>query len=139
METAARWSLFWSLFIGVGALVGTGMMWVSPKSFGMLPLLELMHERLPFADLLFSNFFWPGLFLLCIIGVPNLAGAYLVIDRLRIAPSWLIACGLVLVAWTCLQVVVVFGPNPISILYMVFGVLQAITAILWHRSNRHSR
>ncbi|MCL2782590.1 MAG: hypothetical protein FWD80_01235 [Propionibacteriaceae bacterium] len=136
LSALGRWALFWTLFIGVGALFGAAMMWIAPAKLGMAPLLDQMQANLPLADVFFTSFAWPGVFLLVIIGLPNLAGAALVARQHRIAPIWTTACGVVLIAWICLQLFVAFGPNPVSDVYLAFGLAQAVMGILWIRRAR---
>ena len=66
-------SIFWSLFIGIGALWGSIMMFTDPlgKFFGMYPLLP-GFQKLPFSDIFFQNFIFPGIALLLVTGMTNL-------------------------------------------------------------------
>jgi len=127
----ARWALFWTLFIGAGALLGVGMMWINPDAMGMTPLLPRIQDRLPLIGGWFTSFALPGVFLLVVIGLPNLAGAVLIGRRHRIARWWALACGIILVCWILLQLLVVFGPNPTSAAYLVFGLAQLVMAAFW--------
>jgi len=131
----ARWALFWTLFIGIGALAGVGMMWIAPAQLGMTPLLDQM-QKLPLAGIFFTGFAWPGVFLLVIIGVPNLIGAMLIRSHHHIAPAWATACGVILIGWICFQLFIAFGPNPVSEIYLLFGIAQLVFAILWLRRCR---
>ena len=132
----ARWSLFWTLFIALGALLGSTMMWVAPDALGMTPLLPEMQANLPVIGRWFTSFALPGAFLLVIIGLPNLVGAVLILRRRRAAPLWATVCGIILVLWICLQLLLVFGPNPTSDVYLVFGLVQTVMAGLWLRKCR---
>ena len=132
LTALARWALFWTLFIGVGALWGTVMMWAMANVVGMGPLLDQM-QKLPLANVFFTNFTWPGVFLLVIIGLPNLAGAALTLRCSRVAPFWTIGCGVILIGWICFQLFIAFGPNPLSLIYLVFGLTQATLAVAWTR------
>jgi len=53
-------SIFWSLFIGIGALGGSTMMFIEPtgKIWKMYMLLPDM-QKLPFPDIFFQNFIFP--------------------------------------------------------------------------------
>jgi len=126
----ARWALFWTLFNGIGALSGAAMMWIAPGPMGMTPLLDQM-QKLPLAGIFFTSFAWPGVFLLVIIGVPNLAGAVLIGRHHRVAPAWAMACGIILIGWICFQLFIAFGPNPVSDVYLLFGIAQTVLALLW--------
>ncbi|MCL2489721.1 MAG: hypothetical protein FWF36_03195 [Propionibacteriaceae bacterium] len=138
LPALARWALFWTLFIGVGALWGVIMLWTMADKAGMAPLLDQMRANLPLADVFFTTYVWPGVFLLVIICVPNLAGVWLVWRRRRVAPVWCAACGVILVAWTLMEMLWAFGPNVLSEVYLAFGVAQAVMAALWmRRSSNH--
>ena len=128
-----RFSLFWTLFIGIGAVAGKAMMWFGAEFFGMSPLLPMM-QVLPFADVFFQTFLWPGVFLLLINGVTQLTAAGLIWNRHRFAPVATLICGVILMAWTVLQFFI-FSFNPVSALYCLFGFAEAVMAILWFRSR----
>jgi len=134
----ARWALFWTLFIGVGALWGAVMLWTMSDRVGMGPLLDQMHANLPLADVFFTGFTWPGIFLLVIIGVPNLGGALLVWRHHRFAPVWCVACGVILAAWVLMEMLWAFGPNVLSEVYLVFAAAQAAMAAVWMSQDRRS-
>lgn len=136
LPALARWALFWALFIGVGAVGGALMMWIGADVFGMNPLLDLMRIHLPLADVFFTSFTWPGVFLFAIIGLPNLTGAALVLRRHQFAPVAATLCGIILVGWIMLQLFVVFSLNPMSIAYGLFGVAQAVMGWLWNGQTR---
>jgi len=127
----ARWALFWMLFNGIGALSGVAMMWTAPDLFGMTPLLPLMHDNLPLIGQYFTSFVLPGLCLLLIIGVPHLIGAIMVGRHQALAPAAVIACGIILIGWTTLQLLLVFGPNPTSVVWCVFGVAETVMGAIW--------
>lgn len=131
-----KWALFWFLFIGLGALIGVVFLWFMPVKLGMTPLLALMQQNLPFAEVFFTGFVWPGVFLLLVVGVPNLLGAKLVSRRSQWMGWWAAGCGLLLIGWTALQVFVAFGPNPMSIAYMVFGMAQTVTGLMALRRQK---
>lgn len=135
----ARWALFWTLFIGIGALWGAIMMWTIADKVGMGPLLDQMRANLPLADVFFTSFAWPGVFLLVIIGVPNLVGTLLVWRRHHLAPAWCVTCGVVLMAWVLMEMLWAFEPNVLSEIYLVFGLAQAAMALVWARSQRNRR
>jgi hypothetical protein len=130
----ARWSLFWTLLIGVGAGVGTAMMWSAPDLFGMTPLLGYMQD-LMLADVFFTGFFFPGLFLLLVNGATQLFAALLIIRRSRMAPVTVICCGLILIGWILIQFLV-FPTNPLSITFFVFGLLETLMAVVWMQKRR---
>ncbi len=134
-----KWAVFWFVFTGVSALIGVGMLWIAPRQLGMTPLLDLMQKNLPFAEVFFKNFAWPGFFLLLFIGIPHLAGIALASHRADIIAWWLIGSGAILIGWTALQIFVAFGPNPLSFIYMLIGFTELTLGVLLVRAQAHNR
>jgi hypothetical protein len=60
----------------------------------------------------------------------------LVFRRVRRAPAYAFACGIILLAWVVTQFVIL-PFNPTSAAYFVFGSAQAIMAGLWWRAQNH--
>ncbi len=135
LTASQKWLLFWFVFVGIGALAGVGMLWFAPVQLGMAPLLDLMQRNLPLANIFFTGFAWPGAFLLLVVALPQLTGGVLVLRHARVAPWWAVGSGLLLVGWTALQILVVFGPNPLSVAYMIFGLLELATGVLVVRTS----
>ncbi len=132
-----KWAFFWFVFNGVSALIGVAMLWIAPHQLGMTPLLGLMQENLPFAEVFFRSFAWPGFFLLLFIGIPHLAGIAMASRRTDITAWWSIGSGAILIGWTMLQVFVAFGPNPLSLVYMLIGLAESTTGVLIVRDQTH--
>lgn len=59
-EHARRWLIFWTLFIGVGAVCGAAGMLIDPtgKAMGMDSMLPYF-EKLPFSEILFQDYAFP--------------------------------------------------------------------------------
>ncbi len=131
-----RLMAFWELFIGIGAVGGATMMFVDPsgRMFGMDGMLPLF-QRLPFADVLFGDFTLPGVALLCINGLTNLAAFGLLAMRHRFAPVTGAVCGVILMLWICVQFWL-WGLHWMSVLYFVFGLAEALTGVLWMRAAK---
>ncbi len=129
--------IFWSLFIGTGALWGTTMMFIDPTGamWGMSPLLEYMRV-LPFPDIFFRNLIFSGIALLFANGITNIITFMLLKKKYRYASIAVIVCGVILMLWTGIQFIV-FPLNFLSTLYFAFGVLQMLTGcFLWRKENR---
>lgn len=126
-RTARNWLLFWCLFIGVGAVAGAVGMFVAPdgSALGMQALLPYF-QILPLADVLYQNFLFPGVALLCVNGLPNLCAAWLIWRRKRIGLVLGGVFGVTLMLWICIQFVI-FPFNFMSTLYFFFGLTQAAT------------
>ncbi len=133
-KTLRRWLIFWELFIGIGAVCGTAMMFTDPsgRMWGMEPMLPLFR-KLPFADVLFQDFIIPGIALLCVNGIPNLVAWRMLVRRHRLAPAAGMVCGVLLMAWIGVQFHI-FTFNPMSTAFFIFGALELLTAYLLHKS-----
>ena len=120
-------SIFWSLFIGIGALGGSTMMFIEPtgKIWDMYLLLPGM-QKLPFPDILFQNFIFPGIALLCVNGITNFVSFYLIYTKHRYAALSAMFCGIILMLWITVQFVI-WPFNFMSGIYFLFGLLQAFT------------
>ena len=128
--------LFWSLFIGIGAYLGAFMMIFEPtgKTFGMVGMLPAF-QKLPFADIFFQNFFFPGIALLIVNGLTNTISGILIFRRNKYAALSGMFCGIILMLWISLQFYI-FPFNLMSTLYFVFGILQAVNGwIYFKRTN----
>ena len=120
-------SKFWALFIGIGALFGSAMMFIDPSGqlFGMTLMLPDL-QKLPFPEIFFQNFIFPGIALLCANGITNIISFVLICKKYRYAPHSVMACGVILMLWITIQFII-FDWNFMSTLYFVFGILQAWT------------
>jgi len=130
-----RFSIFWSLFIGIGALWGSIMMFTDPlgKFFGMYPLLP-GFQKLPFSNLFFQDFIFPGIALLIVNGLTNFISFFLIYRKSRYAALSVIFCGIILMLWITLQFVI-WNFNFLSNTYFIFGLLQALTGYLWGKKT----
>ena len=83
-ETAKKWLIFWTLFIGTGAVGGAAMMLIEPSGsiMGMDAMLPYF-QVLPFAEYVFQDFIFSGIALLIVNGLSNLTAAGLLFARKR--------------------------------------------------------
>ena len=124
---AQRALIFWTLFIGLGAVGGAACMLADPSGRsvgmdGMLPYFQV----LPFAETLFQDLFFSGIALLVVNGVTNLTAAALL---LRKRPAGAVLGGIfgvTLMLWILIQFCI-FPRNLMSTLYFLFGLCQAAT------------
>lgn len=126
-RTARNWLLFWTLFIGLGAVAGGLSMILDPSGKtlhmdGMLPYFRV----LPFSDVLFRDFFFSGFALLIVNGLTNLTAAVLLLRKRRLGVILGGIFGVTLMLWICIQFVI-FPFNLMSTMYFVFGLCQAVT------------
>jgi len=122
-----RFLIFWTLFIGVGAVFGSLCMLIDPsgKSVGMDAMLPYF-QVLPFADKLFQDFVFSGIMLLIVNGISNLTAAGLLFARRKSGIILGTIFGVTLMAWIVIQFVI-FPFNFMSTIYFIFGFLQFVT------------
>lgn len=126
-KIARRILLFWCLFIGIGAVAGSiGMLVdISGGAIGMTALLPYF-QVLPFANVLFQNFLFPGIALLIVNGITNLVAAAFLLAKKKAGIIMGGIFGVTLMCWIIIQFVI-FPANFLSIIYFIFGAAQAIT------------
>ena len=136
-DTARKWLIFWTLFIGIGAVAGGLSMIIDPSGKalhmdGMLPFFQV----LPFADVLFQDFRFSGFALLIVNGLTNLTAAVLLFRKKKLGVILGGIFGVTLMLWICIQFYM-FPPNFMSSAYFVFGLCQAISGyVAWKRLAR---
>lgn len=126
-QTARKWLIFWTLFIGLGAVAGGIGMLADPsgKAMGMDAMLPYF-QKLPFADRLFRDLRFSGFALLIVNGLTNLTAAVLLLRKKK--PGVILGgiFGVTLMLWICIQFYM-FPLNFMSTAYFVFGLCQALT------------
>ncbi len=126
-KAARIFLIFWTLFIGIGAVAGAFGMLSDPtgKNMGMDAMLPYF-QVLPFADIVFQDFRFSGWALLIVNGLSNLTAAGLLFAK---KPSGVVlggTFGVTLMLWICIQFYM-FPPNFMSTIYFIFGAAQAAT------------
>ena len=126
-EIARRVLIFWTLFIGIGALAGGLSMIIDPsgKALGMDAMLP-HFQVLPFADVLFRDFLFSGFALIIVNGITNLTAAVLLFKRKTLGVKLGAIFGITLMLWICIQFYM-FEFNFMSTAFFVFGFCQAVT------------
>lgn len=126
-KTARRLLIFWTLFIGIGAVAGAAGMLIDTtgKAMGMDAMLPYF-QKLPFADVLFQNFLFPGIALLIVNGISNLTAAVLLFMKKKSGVVLGGVFGVTLMLWICIQFYM-FPANFMSTTYFIFGFLQTVT------------
>lgn len=126
-KPARKWLIFWCLFIGIGAVCGSAFMLIEPSgSFMGFKELLPYFQVLPFADTLFADFTFPGIALLCVNGITNLAAAFLLIKNNKTGIVLGGVFGVTLMLWITIQFII-FPANFMSTIYFIFGAAQAAT------------
>jgi len=132
-------SIFWSLFIGIGALWGSTMMFTDPsgKMWNMDIILPYF-QKLPLAHIFFQNFIVPGIALLFVNGITNLISFVLIYKKHRYAALSVMFCGIILMLWLTVQFVIFpFNLLYATFLYFIFALLQAWTGYrYWKKEDR---
>lgn len=131
-QAARRTLIFWTLFIGLGAVAGSAGMLADPtgkalRMDAMLPYFQV----LPFAEQLFQDFAFSGWALLIVNGLTNLTAAGLLLAQKKsgIVLGGLFGCTLML--WICIQFYM-FPLNFMSTAYFLLGACQAATGyVAW--------
>ena len=126
-QAARKWLIFWTLFIGTGAVAGAMGMLIDPsgRAMGMDAMLPYF-QVLPFADIVFQNFVFSGIALLIVNGITNLTAAVLLIRNKKSGVILGGIFGITLMLWICIQFYM-FPFNFMSTIYFVFGFCQAVT------------
>lgn len=126
-QPTRRALIFWTLFIGIGAVVGAVGMLIDPsgKAMSMDAILPYF-QVLPFAEVLFQNFIFSGFALLIVNGLTNLTAAGLLLAKKRLGTILGGVFGVTLMLWICIQFYI-FPLNFMSTSFFVFGLCQAVT------------
>lgn len=126
-KVARRLLIFWTLFIGIGAVGGALCMLTDPsgKALGMDAMLPYFRV-LPFADAVFQDFTFSGWALLTVNGLTNLTATGLLIKNKRLGVTLGCVFGVTLMLWICIQFYI-FPLNFMSTAYFIFGLAQALT------------
>lgn len=127
---ARRALLFWTIFIGIGAVAGASAMLIDPSGglMGMDAMLPYF-QKLPFAETVFQDFVFSGVSLLIVNGISNLTAAGLLIANKRSGAVLGGVFGITLMLWICIQFYM-FPLNFMSTAYFIFGFIQAITGYM---------
>ena len=125
--TARKWLLFWTLFIGIGAVAGAMAMLLDPsgRTMGMDAMLPYF-QKLPFAEVVFQDFRFSGWALLIVNGLTNLTAAGLLLAKKPLGDTLGGIFGVTLMLWICIQFYM-FPANFMSTAYFLFGMAQAAT------------
>lgn len=122
--------LFWTIFIGLGAIFGSLCMLIDPsgKIMGMDAMLPYF-QVLPFASILFQNFIFSGIALLIVNGITNILSFILLIMNKKIGMYLGMTFGITLMLWIIIQFII-FPFNFMSTAYFIFGFLQFLSGYI---------
>ena len=94
--------------------------------FGFFDLMVPLIQRMPLPAYMTADLFWPGLALALVNGVANLVAAVLFARSDGRARSWALLGGALLIVWCVFELV--YLPNPVSVIYLVIGLVQTACA-----------
>ncbi len=125
-----RFLIFWTIFIGIGAVAGSIGMLVDPsgKAMGMDSMLPYF-QVLPFADKLFQNLIFSGIMLLIVNGISNIVACVFLFLKKKIGVVLGMTFGITLMMWIVIQFII-FPLNFMSTIFFIFGFLQFITGVV---------
>ena len=125
-NTARKWLIFWTLFVGIGAVAGGLSMIIDPsgKALHMDALLPFF-QVLPFSEVLFQDFLFSGFALLIVNGLTNLTAAVLLLKNRKSGVILGGIFGITLMLWICIQFYM-FPLNFMSTAFFIFGACQAV-------------
>jgi hypothetical protein len=125
-----KFLIIFTLFIAIGAVGGAIMMWVDPSGngWGGAPMLDLLRAKMPWPEIFFKDFIPSGFALLAVNGLTQFLAALMLIKKHPQAYWAALACGIILMLWIVLEWWV-WGLNPISNLYFVFGLVELGSAV----------
>lgn len=118
--------LFRTLFIALGAFVGSILMLIKPDGSlvfldGLLPYFNV----LPFSDILFQDYIFSGIMLFLINGITNLIAFILILLNRKSGYVLGTIFGVTLMAWISIQFAI-FPFFAIDLFYFIFGFLQFV-------------
>lgn len=125
-----KFLIFWCFFIGIGAVYGSCAMFIDSTG-KLLKMEELLpyFQVLPFSNILFQNYIFPGVALLIVNGISNLIATYLLIKDKKIGIILGTTFGFTLILWIIIQFII-FPMNPLSISFFILGIIQLITGYM---------
>ena len=122
--------IFLCLFIGIGALYGSLLMFTDPSG----KLLEMDNilpyfKVLPFSNILFKNYIFSGIALLIVNGITNFLAACLLIKNKKLGIILGGIFGFTLTLWIIIQFIVL-PFNFLSVTYFILGIIQMIVGYI---------
>lgn len=119
-----------SLFIGINAIIGSGLMFID-KTGSLLKMnyLLIYFKVLPLSNILFNDYLFSGICLLIINGITNIAGSIMLIKNKKISYDLEIIFGILLMLWIIIQFIIL-PFNLLSLTFFLLGLIQNILAYI---------
>ena len=125
-QIARRFLIFWTLFIGIGAVSGALAMLLDPSGkFMGMDAMRPYFQVLPLAERVFQDFTFSGWALLIVNGLTNLTAAGLLLRKKKAGIVLGGIFGITLMLWICIQFYI-FPLNFMSTSFFIFGAAQAV-------------
>lgn len=129
-EKVRKVLMFWSLFIGIGALFGGILMLIKPsgellKMGGLLKYFKI----LPFSDVLFKDYVFSGISLIIVNGITNIICFYFLLKKSNLGNKFSMIFGITLMMWITIQFIIL-PMNFMSISFFIIGFIQFITGYM---------
>ncbi len=118
---------------GLAGLVCGVMFIVRPdgsllQAGALLPVIR----TLPLANVFFRDFFWIGVAMLLVLGVPNTVAAVMLLRRSEQQYLATLASGLLLVIWTGFELIFMYNAPALG--YFVVGALSILASVFLMRA-----
>lgn len=119
-----------SLFIGINAIIGSGLMFID-KTGSLLKMnyLLIYFKELPLSNILFNDYLFSGICLLIINGITNIAGSIMLIKNKKIFYDLEIIFGILLMLLIIIQFIIL-PFNLLSLTFFTLGLIQTILAYI---------
>ena len=122
-------------FVGVGALGGGITAYISPETMGASSIIPLLQE-IPSVGPYINSYIIPASALLLFVFVPQAIATVLLLRKHSRQFIGAIVSGAFLAVFTIVELIFVY--NYLSWLYLAFGVIEIVTAIVCARTKRQS-
>lgn len=119
-----------SLFIGINAIIESGLMFID-KTGSLLKMncLLIYFKELPLSNILFNDYLFSGICLLIINGITNIVGSIMLIKNKKISYDLEIIFGILLMLWIIIQFIIL-PFNLLSLTFFLLGLIQTILAYI---------
>lgn len=125
-----KFLMFWCLFIGISAVFGSVMMFISPSGkLLQMDNLIIYFEVLPFSNILFQDYIFSGISLLIVNGITNLLAFYFLITNKKLGIILGSIFGISLMLWIIIQFIIL-PFNMLSTIFFIIGFIQFITGYM---------
>lgn len=127
-RTARGFLMIVSVMNGVAGLICGALLIVRPDgSLLQAGALTPIIQELPLASVFFQDFFWIGVAMLLVLGIPNAVAIVMLIRRSQKQYPLTLVAGLLLVTWTGFELIFMY--NVPALAYFLVGVLSILASV----------